>query len=49
MSEPSYKPKIMYFITNTSKKLTVVQDWDILYNKYHGKAYNSNTLKNEVK
>lgn len=34
---------------DTSKKLTVVQEWGILYNNYHGKAYNSNTLKNEVK
>ena len=39
----------MYFITNTSKKLTVVQDWGVLYNKYHDKAYNSNTLKSELK
>lgn len=31
------------------KKLTAVQEWGILYNKYHGKAYNSNTLKNELK
>lgn len=34
---------------DTSKKLTAVQEWGILYNKYHDKAYNSNTLKNEVK
>lgn len=31
------------------KKLTAVQDWGILYNKYHDKTYNSNTLKNELK
>lgn len=34
---------------DTSKKLTAVQDWGILYNKYHDKSYNSNTLKSEVK
>ena len=34
---------------DTSKKLTAVQEWGILYNKYHSKAYNSNTLRNEVK
>lgn len=34
---------------DTSKKLTAVQDWGILYNKYHDKTYNSNTLKSEVK
>lgn len=34
---------------DTSKKLTAVQEWGILYNKYHDKAYNSNTLKSEVK
>lgn len=32
-----------------SKKLTAVQEWGILYNKYHDKVYNSNTLKSEVK
>lgn len=34
---------------DTSKKLTAVQDWGVLYNKYHDKTYNSNTLKSEVK
>ena len=34
---------------DTSKKLTAVQEWGILYNKYHDKTYNSNTLKSEVK
>lgn len=34
---------------DTSKKLTAVQEWGILYNKYHDKAYNSNVLKSEVK
>lgn len=34
---------------DTSKKLTAVQDWGILYNKYHDKTYNSNALKSEVK
>ena len=34
---------------DTSKKLTAVQEWGVLYNKYHDKTYNSNTLKSEVK
>lgn len=34
---------------DTSKKLTAVQDWGVLYNKYHDKTYNSNALKSEVK
>lgn len=30
------------------KGLTDVQDWGILYNKYHAKQYNSNTLETEI-
>lgn len=31
------------------KKLTESQEWGILYNKYHSKTYNSNTLAAEIK
>lgn len=31
------------------KGITDCQEWGILYNKYHDKTYNSNTLENEVK
>lgn len=31
------------------KKLTESQEWGILYNKYHAKSYNSNTLAAEIK
>ena len=30
------------------KKLTDVQDWGLLYNKYHDNQYNSNTLESEI-
>ena len=31
------------------KKLTETQEWGLLYNKYHSKTYNSNTLSSEIK
>lgn len=33
----------------TSRKgMTDVQDWGLLYNKYHNKQYNSNTLETDI-
>ena len=33
---------------DVDKKLTEGQDWGLLYNKYKDKAYNTNTLKNDI-
>lgn len=31
------------------KKITQCQEWGLLYNKYHNRQYNSNTLENDIK
>lgn len=40
-----YKAKMLF---NVCKGITDVQDWGLLYNKYHNKQYNSNTLEADV-
>lgn len=34
---------------NKRKGVIDAQDWGLLYNKYHAKQYNSNTLENDIK